>query len=312
MRQPLRPTSGRLGNQIVYLTNSAGGLRAMKTTAKTTGHNIAGIYTYESIGYVFPIGDPEVAAAGITLCTSDTFICAFGPLGVDPEDFKKLARLKITFAWGDNRPEDYSFVIQSRLEAKLLNEYAAKYHLGGHAEVLKLADPNGRWWGAHGKHAYCLRRHGQREGQGSALQVPEEEPPRQLSAAQALGPLALGRLNVPRLVLVLVANGDTSDTGPRFGAGRISFARPLADGAAETRVGGFLGGGQGLLQLGAGDAALAAVAAAVANGASQCRSLLRSAIGGIEDHDLGDAAFVVGRANDHVVPVAQEPLDHVI
>jgi hypothetical protein len=133
--------SGRLGNQIVYLTNSAGGLRAMKTTAKTTGHNIAGIYTYESIGYVFPIGDQEVADAGITLCTSDTFICAFGPLGVDPEDFKKLARLKIVFAWGDNRPEDYSFVIQSRLCAKLINEYAAKYHLGGHAEVLKLADP---------------------------------------------------------------------------------------------------------------------------------------------------------------------------
>ncbi len=133
--------SGRLGNQIVYLTNSAGGLRAMKTVAKTTGHNVAGIYTYESIGYVFPIGDPEVADAGISLCTSDTFICAFGPLGVDPEDFKKLARLKITFAWGDNRPEDYNQVIYSRLEAKLLNEYAAKYHLGGHAEVLKLADP---------------------------------------------------------------------------------------------------------------------------------------------------------------------------
>jgi len=109
--------------------------------AKTTGHNVAGIYTYESIGYVFPIGDPQVADAGITLCTSDTFICAFGPLGVDPEDFKKLARLKITFAWGDNRPEDYSQVIYSRLEAKLLNEYAATYHLGGHAEVLKLADP---------------------------------------------------------------------------------------------------------------------------------------------------------------------------
>ncbi len=141
--------SGRLGNQIVYLTNSAGGLRAMKTTAKTTGHNIAGIYTYESIGYVFPIGDPEVAAAGITLCTSDTFICAFGPLGVDPEDFKKLARLKITFAWGDHRPETYSFVIQSRLEAKLLNEYAAKYHLGGHAEVLKLAEDAGLTGSTH-------------------------------------------------------------------------------------------------------------------------------------------------------------------
>lgn len=61
--------SGRLGNQLVYLTNSAGGLRAMKMTAKTTKNNIAEIVTYESIGYVFPIGVPL-------------------------EDFKKLAKLK--------------------------------------------------------------------------------------------------------------------------------------------------------------------------------------------------------------------------
>jgi hypothetical protein len=141
--------SGRLGKSIVYLTNSAGGLRAMKTTAKTTGHNIAGIYTYESIGYVFPIGDPEVAAAGITLCTDPGPACAFGPLGVTPEDFKKLAKLQITFAWGDHRPETYSFVIQSRLCAKLINEYAAKYHLGGHAEVLKLAEDAGLTGSTH-------------------------------------------------------------------------------------------------------------------------------------------------------------------
>src|SRR3954469_22274976 len=51
--------SGRLGGNIVYLTNSAGGLRAMVTTGKTTKDNIAGIVAYESIGYVFPIGDPE-------------------------------------------------------------------------------------------------------------------------------------------------------------------------------------------------------------------------------------------------------------
>lgn len=126
--------SGRLGNQIVYLTNSAGGLRAMKTTAKTTKNNIAGIVTYESIGYVFPIGDPESP----TLCTALTPACAFGPLGVPLEDFKKLAKLKkIQFVWGDNRPETEQQVILSRLCAKLINKY------GGNAEVLKLAEDAG-------------------------------------------------------------------------------------------------------------------------------------------------------------------------
>src|SRR5262249_26466637 len=110
--------SGRLGNSIVYLTNSAGGLRAMKTTAKTTGHNIKGIYTYESIGYVSPIGDPETP----TLCTDPGPACAFGPLGISQDDFKKLANLQITFAWGDHRPKTYSFVQQSRLCAKMINE----------------------------------------------------------------------------------------------------------------------------------------------------------------------------------------------
>jgi hypothetical protein len=93
--------SGKLGNQIVYLTNSAGGLRAMKTMAKTTGSNIKGIVTYESIGYVFPIGDPESP----TLCTATTAACAFGPLGVSQNDFKKIASLKIQFVWGDHRTQ---------------------------------------------------------------------------------------------------------------------------------------------------------------------------------------------------------------
>jgi hypothetical protein len=51
--------SGRLGGQIVYLTNSAGGLRAMETTSRATKNNIAGIVAYESIGYVFPTGHSE-------------------------------------------------------------------------------------------------------------------------------------------------------------------------------------------------------------------------------------------------------------
>jgi len=137
--------SGKLGEDIVYLTNSAGGLRAMKTTAKTTGDNIKGIVTYESIGYVFPIGDLQSPP----LCTDPGPACAFGPLGISTEDFKKLAKLHIQFVWGDHRPETYSFVQQSRLCAKLINEYAARYHLGGHAEVLKLGEDAGLTGSTH-------------------------------------------------------------------------------------------------------------------------------------------------------------------
>jgi hypothetical protein len=109
----------------------------MVTTSKTKNNNIAGIVTYESIGYVFPIGDPESPK----LCT-DPNACAFGPVGIPLEDFKKLAKLKkIQFVWGDHRnlPTDpaHEYVEQSRLAAKLINKY------GGHAEVLMLGDDAG-------------------------------------------------------------------------------------------------------------------------------------------------------------------------
>lgn len=124
--------SGRLGDQIVYLTNSAGGLRAMVTTSKSKKNNIAGMVTYESIGYVFPIGHPESPP---NLCDMSGAACAFGPIGLPLEDFKKLAKLKkIQFVWGDNRPETNQQVQFSRLCAKLINEY------GGNAEVIKLGD----------------------------------------------------------------------------------------------------------------------------------------------------------------------------
>lgn len=133
--------SGRLGNQIVYLTNSAGGLRAVVTTTKAKKRNIAGIVTYESIGYAFPIGDPESpAACGTTGPAPDPNgpACAFGPILVPLDDFKKLAKLKkIQFVWGDNRPETEQQVILSRLSAKLINKY------GGNAEVVKLGDMKG-------------------------------------------------------------------------------------------------------------------------------------------------------------------------
>jgi hypothetical protein len=126
--------SGRLGDSIVYLTNSAGGLRAMLAASKATARNIAAIVTYESIGYVFPIGDPESPAA-----CNDPDACGFGPVGVPLEDFKKLAKLKaIQFVWGDHRGDPgsrgYQSVEQSRLCARLINKY------GGHAEVLMLGE----------------------------------------------------------------------------------------------------------------------------------------------------------------------------
>jgi hypothetical protein len=133
--------SGRLGDQIVYLTNSAGGLRAMVTTTKATKNNIAGIVTYESIGYVFPIGHPESPP---NLCNMSGNACAFGPIGVPLEDFQKLAKLKkIQFVWGDNRPETYAYVQQSRLCAKLIND------MGGNAEVLKLGEDAGLLGSTH-------------------------------------------------------------------------------------------------------------------------------------------------------------------
>jgi hypothetical protein len=136
--------SGKLGEQIYYLTNSAGGLRAMVTTSKATGDNIAGITTYESIGYVFPLTTSGAAANlpkpatlyDMTVPPGSTGVGAFGPIGIPEESFKKLAKLKkIQFLWGDNRAETYSFVIQSRQCAALINAY------GGNAEVVKLGDP---------------------------------------------------------------------------------------------------------------------------------------------------------------------------
>jgi hypothetical protein len=127
--------SGRLGKSIVYLTNSAGGLRAAITTSKATGHNIAGIVTYESIGYAFPltITDPVAAAvpkpAGISLnlCDLSGAGCAFGPVGIPEENFKKLAKLKkIQFVWGDNREETLQDVMRSRYCAALINADGGK------------------------------------------------------------------------------------------------------------------------------------------------------------------------------------------
>ena len=119
--------SGRVGKNIVYLTNSAGGLRAQLTATKSNTTNIKGIVTYESIGYVFPDNLNITAGLG-----------GFGPYVVPLEEFKKLAKVPaIQFVWGDHRPENFTSVTESRLVAKLINQY------GGNAKVLKLGDDAG-------------------------------------------------------------------------------------------------------------------------------------------------------------------------
>ena len=129
--------SGRLGDRIVYLTNSAAGLRAMVTATKATKDNIAAIVAYENMAYLFPIGDPESPP----LCTNAD-ACGMGPMGVTQQEFRKLARLKgIQFVWGDHRsgPDApaAATVELSRLCAKLINKY------GGRAEVVMLAEDAG-------------------------------------------------------------------------------------------------------------------------------------------------------------------------
>ena len=119
--------SGKIGSDIVYLTNSAGGLRAQLTAVKATRSNIKGLVTYESAGYVFPDNINITAGRG-----------GFGPVVVPLKEFKKLAKLKaIQFVWGDHRPDNTSSVRESRLAAKLINQY------GGNAKVLKLGENAG-------------------------------------------------------------------------------------------------------------------------------------------------------------------------
>lgn len=116
--------SGKLGNNVVYLTNSAGGLRAMITAGKSVSKNIKGIVTYESIGHVFPNSSGLEAGTG-----------GFGPFILPNEEFQRLANVPaIQFVWGDNRSPDFVELQRSHLTAKYINEY------GGNAEVLMLGE----------------------------------------------------------------------------------------------------------------------------------------------------------------------------
>lgn len=124
--------SGKLGDSIVYIANSASGLRAQMTAVKSNTTNIKAIVAYESYGYVYP-DNANVTAGG-----------AFGPIVVPLEDFKKLAKLTaIQFVWGDHRDENFPFVKQSRQAAKLINQY------GGNAQVFFLAKDAGLLGSTH-------------------------------------------------------------------------------------------------------------------------------------------------------------------
>ncbi|KAI1098981.1 hypothetical protein F4804DRAFT_99843 [Jackrogersella minutella] len=118
--------SGRLGDSIVYLTNSASGLRAQMTAVKSNTTNVKAIVAYEGYGYVFP--DTANITAGEP----------FGPIIVPLEDFKKLAKLEaIQFVWGDHRAESFPFLQQARQAVKLINQY------GGNAEIFFLTNDGG-------------------------------------------------------------------------------------------------------------------------------------------------------------------------
>ncbi|KAI8960310.1 hypothetical protein F5Y11DRAFT_367523 [Daldinia sp. FL1419] len=117
--------SGKIGDSIVYLTNSAAGLRA-KMTAVKNPTNIKGIVAYESYGCVFP--DNVSITAGEP----------FGPMVAPLKDFKKLAKLEaIQFAWGDHRKESFPFLQQTRRAAELINLY------GSNAKVFLLTKDGG-------------------------------------------------------------------------------------------------------------------------------------------------------------------------
>jgi hypothetical protein len=130
----LAADSGKVGDQIVYVTNSAAGLRAQLTAALSTSTNIKGIVTYESIGYVFP-ASVNLTAYGIFKTPG------FGPFVVPDDQFARFKDIKVQFVWGDHREEGKGFVgqyvRQSRLVAELING------LGGQAEVLMLGNGTG-------------------------------------------------------------------------------------------------------------------------------------------------------------------------
>jgi hypothetical protein len=108
----------------VALTNSAGGMRAILTSLKTS--NLVGIVMYENVGYVYPQGEGPGGPAG-----------GFGPIEVPLEEFKKLTKIPMQMVWGDNVDKSASSTNSLNL-SKLFAEKVNKY--GGKAQVLMLPD----------------------------------------------------------------------------------------------------------------------------------------------------------------------------
>ncbi|KAI0202895.1 hypothetical protein F4808DRAFT_458603 [Astrocystis sublimbata] len=118
--------SYKVGDNIVYLGNSASGLRAQLTAVLSNTTNIKGIVAYEGFGYVLP-DNLNVTRSG-----------PFGPIIVPLEQFKKLAKLSLVqYIFSDHRPENFIFLTQARQSAKLINMY------GGNAQILRLGQDAG-------------------------------------------------------------------------------------------------------------------------------------------------------------------------
>ena len=125
--------TGMNGDSIIYLTNSAAGLRAMMTVAKSNTTNIKGIVLYETVGIVYPEGYGVEQSNG-----------PFGPFVIPLEEFKKLTLLnEIQFIFGDHRDETHLYLQQAREVAGIIND------LGGNASVLKLGEDAGLWGSTH-------------------------------------------------------------------------------------------------------------------------------------------------------------------
>jgi len=137
--------SGKLGDSVVLVTNSAGGIRGLLTAIKSTTQRVKALVMYEIAGSVLP------DTAGVPAKQN-----GFGPFVVPLEDYKRLAELEmVQFVWGDHRSpkelEDVSryvgnwteFVENSKLASKIINE------LGGKSEVFFLGDDAGLKGSSH-------------------------------------------------------------------------------------------------------------------------------------------------------------------
>jgi hypothetical protein len=138
--------SGRLGDSVVLVTNSAAGARGLLTAIKSTTGRVKAVVMYEIAGSVLP--DTIAGVPG----RDD----GFGPFVVPLEEYGKLAELEmVQFVWGDHRsPAELKhvegwvgnwteFVENSKLASGIINE------LGGRSEVLFLGDDEGLKGSSH-------------------------------------------------------------------------------------------------------------------------------------------------------------------